>query len=53
MFNKNIANVEYYKVFLDFNREILKEGNKVLKEIVRFDYLCFNKKEAFISFYKI
>ena len=49
-FNRNIGNVEYYKVFLDFNMEILKEDNKVLKEIVRFDYLCFNKKRGIPEF---
>ena len=49
-FNRNIGNVEYYKVFLDFNREILKEDNKVLKEIVRFDYLSFNKKRGIPEF---
>lgn len=49
-FNKNIGNVEYYKVFLDFNREILKEDNKILKEILRFDYLCFNKKRGIPEF---
>ncbi|WP_300381983.1 B12-binding domain-containing radical SAM protein [Clostridium sp.] len=49
-FNRNIGNVEYYKVFLDFNREILKEDNKILKEIVRFDYLCFNKKRGIPEF---
>ena len=49
-FNRNIGNVEYYKVFLDFNREILKQDNKVLKEIVRFDYLSFNKKRGIPEF---
>lgn len=49
-FNRNIGNSEYYKVFLDFNKEILKEDNKVLKEIVRFDYLCFNKKRGIPEF---
>ena len=32
-FNRNIGNSEYYRVFLDFNMEILKEDNFILKEI--------------------
>lgn len=44
-FNRNIGNVEYYKVFLDFYREnIHGEEEVILKEIIKYDYLCFNKK---------
>lgn len=45
-FNRNIGNSEYYRVFLDFNMEILKEDNFILKEILRYDYLNFNKKRG-------
>lgn len=49
-FNRNIGNNEYYRVFLDFNMEILKEDNSILKEILRFDYLKFNKKRGIPDF---
>ncbi|AGX44062.1 B12-binding domain-containing radical SAM protein [Clostridium saccharobutylicum] len=49
-FNKNIGNAEYYKVFLDFNESILKESNEHLKEIVRFNYLIFNKRRGLPEF---
>ena len=43
-FNKNIGNIEYYKVFLDFNNEILQENNKFINEIVKFnDNIHFNR----------
>ncbi|GIM29547.1 B12-binding domain-containing radical SAM protein [Clostridium polyendosporum] len=45
-FKRNIGNVEYYKVFLDFNEEKLNsENQEALKEIIKYDYLCFNKKK--------
>lgn len=44
-FDRNISGVDYYKVFLEFNSEKLKEDNKILKEIVKHDYLMHNKKK--------
>ncbi|GAB6169454.1 B12-binding domain-containing radical SAM protein [Clostridium carnis] len=49
-FNRNIGNSEYYKVFLDFNMEILKGDNSILSNILKFDYLSFNKKRGMPSF---
>ncbi|WP_077894587.1 B12-binding domain-containing radical SAM protein [Clostridium felsineum] len=43
-FSRSISASEYYKVFLDFNKEILKKENNVLEEVVKFEYLKFNKK---------
>lgn len=43
--SRSISSVEYYKVFLEFNSEFLGLDNKILKEIVKFDYLKFNKKK--------
>jgi radical SAM superfamily enzyme YgiQ (UPF0313 family) len=51
-FNRNIGNSEYYKVFLDFNREILKSEDNPLIDIIRFDYLSFNKKRGIPEFLK-
>ena len=43
--SRNISSVDYYKIFIEFNEEILKEENFVLKEIVKYDYLKYNKKK--------
>ena len=51
-FNRNIGNSEYYRVFLDFNMEILKEDDDILKELLRYDYLSFNKKRGIHDFIK-
>ncbi|MBB6622793.1 B12-binding domain-containing radical SAM protein [Clostridium gasigenes] len=49
-FKRNIGNSEYYKVFLDFNLEILKGDNFILGDILKFDYLSFNKKRGMPDF---
>ncbi len=49
-FHKNIGNIEYYKVFLDFNEEVLKDGNKYVNDIVKFNYLIYNKKRGLPDF---
>ena len=49
-FNRNIGNSEYYKVFLYFNMEILKGDKDILNELLRFDYLNFNKKRGIPDF---
>lgn len=51
-FNRNIGNSEYYKVFLDFNMEILKGDEDYLVDIIKYDYLCFNKKRGMPEFLK-
>jgi len=43
--SRNISSVDYYKVFIEFNMEKLKEEDFVLKEIVKYDYLKYNKKK--------
>lgn len=51
-FNRNIGNAEYYKVFLDFNMEILKGEEDYLVDIIKYDYLTFNKKRGMPEFLK-
>ncbi|MPN50123.1 hypothetical protein SDC9_197749 [bioreactor metagenome] len=51
-FDRNISGIDYYKVFLEFNSEKLREGNKVLKEIIKYDYLMYNKKKWLPEFLK-
>ncbi len=48
--NRNISSADYYKVFIEFNEEILKEDSLILKEIIKYDYLKFNKKKWLPSF---
>ncbi|MDM0881212.1 DUF4080 domain-containing protein [Clostridium perfringens] len=44
-FKRRIGNVEYYKILLDFYLEkIGGEDEGLFKEVLKFDYLCFNKK---------
>ncbi len=44
-FKRSIGNVEYYKILLDFYLEkIGGENEGLFKEVLKFDYLCFNKK---------
>ncbi|WP_343216379.1 B12-binding domain-containing radical SAM protein [Clostridium simiarum] len=43
-FQRNLSNTEYYNVFLDFSENIFGEDN-ILKEIIKFDYMNFNKKK--------
>jgi radical SAM superfamily enzyme YgiQ (UPF0313 family) len=40
-FDRNISSSDYYKVFLEFNNT----EDEILKEIIKFDYLKFNKKK--------
>lgn len=45
-FKRSLGNVEYYKMLVDFNKDKLNGNDaNLLKEIVKFDYLCFNKKK--------
>ncbi|MDK0956665.1 DUF4080 domain-containing protein [Clostridium perfringens] len=44
-FKRSIGNVEYYKILLDFYLEKIEgEDEGLFKEVLKFDYLCFNKK---------
>ena len=44
-FKRSIGNVEYYKILLDFYLEkIGGEDEGLFREVLKFDYLCFNKK---------
>jgi radical SAM superfamily enzyme YgiQ (UPF0313 family) len=45
LMRRNISSVDYYGVFLEFNEERLKGDNHFLKEVIKFDYLKYNKKK--------
>lgn len=49
-FDRNIGNSEYYKVFLDFNMDITKLDSEVLRDIIKYDYLMFNKRRGMPEF---
>jgi len=42
---RSISSVDYYKIFIEFNEEKLKQEDFALKEIVKYDYLKYNKKK--------
>ncbi|WP_183276541.1 B12-binding domain-containing radical SAM protein [Clostridium fungisolvens] len=45
-FNINIGNTEYYRVFVDFNNyKFNGENTEELKDIIKYDYLKYNKKK--------
>jgi len=44
-FDRNISSSDYYKVFLEYNYEELGEENSNIIEVIKFDYLKFNKKK--------
>ncbi|MFT8313618.1 MAG: B12-binding domain-containing radical SAM protein [Clostridium sp.] len=49
-FDRNISSSDYYKVFLEYNEEELEEDNSDISEIIKFDYLKFNKKKWLPTF---
>lgn len=50
LFQRSISSALYYEVFLQFSEEFLKCDDKYLKDIIKYDYLCFNKKRGLPSF---
>lgn len=49
-FNRSLASADYYKVFLEFNEEELKDKNEILKEIIKYEFLKFNRKKYLPDF---
>lgn len=43
-FKRSLSNAEYYKVFMEF------DGSSELNEIIKFDYLLYNKRRAIPDF---
>ena len=44
-FSRSLSFSDYYRVFLEFNQQIFGEGNEELMEIIKYDYIRFNKKK--------
>lgn len=49
-FKRSLANNDYYRVFLDFNSEKNLVDEETLKDLLRYEYLNFNKKRGIPSF---
>lgn len=45
MLSRNVASADYYKVFLEFCQDKFGEDSMPLKEIIKYDYLKFNRKK--------
>lgn len=43
--DRNISGSDYYKVFIEFNEELLEEQDEDLKELIKYEYLKFNRKK--------
>jgi len=44
-FSRSISSSDYYEIFLNFGAFKGIKNPDMLKEVVKFDYLCFNKKK--------
>jgi radical SAM superfamily enzyme YgiQ (UPF0313 family) len=51
-FSRSISSTDYYKAFLEFNKYFFNEDSLELSEIIKFDYLMYNKKKYLPSFLK-
>lgn len=51
-YNRNISSADYYNVFVEFNEEILKSDKETVNEIIKYDYLMFNRKRWVPDFLK-
>jgi len=49
-FNRSLSSTEYYKVFLEFNVEVIGEKSENLIDIIKYDFLKFNKKKYLPNF---
>lgn len=49
-FSRNISSADYYKVFLEFHEEYFHFTSMELKEVIKYDYLKFNKKKWLPNF---
>lgn len=43
-FKKSLSASKYYEVFLEFNQKFMRQDSYLLREIIKYDYLKFNKK---------
>ncbi|WP_294342262.1 B12-binding domain-containing radical SAM protein [uncultured Clostridium sp.] len=44
-FKRNISNTDYYKVLLDFSLQIIKGENDIFLNLLKHEYLLYNKKK--------
>ena len=44
-FKRNISNTDYYKVLFDFSLQIIKGENDIFLNLLKHEYLLYNKKK--------
>lgn len=44
-FKNTLSSVDYYKALVDFNHDVVGKNNELLNELVKFDYLRFNRRK--------
>jgi len=50
--SRSISSVDYYRAFIEFSKKVLNEDSNILSEIIKFDYLKYNKKRWMPDFLK-
>lgn len=43
--SRAISATDYYKVFIEFDEEVLKENSDVIKQIIKYEFLKFSRKK--------
>lgn len=52
-FKRNISAVEYYSLFVEFNRFIEAGDEELLLDIIRYEYFCFNNTKWIPEFLRL
>ncbi len=50
-FDRSITANDYYKVFLEFNNEVLNDNTLYVNELVKFDFLLYNRKKLMPEYF--
>jgi radical SAM superfamily enzyme YgiQ (UPF0313 family) len=49
-FNRSISGVDYYKIFIEFFNDNISNDLEVVKNIIKLDYLIYNKRRGIPTF---
>lgn len=50
-FDRSISANDYYKVFLEFNNEVFNNNNLYVNELIKFDFLLYNRKKVMPEYF--
>lgn len=50
-FDRSISANDYYKVFLEFNNEVFNNNNLYVNELIKFDFLLYNRKKLMPEYF--